>query len=82
MRAVLAAYERALDRVGRLLVDVARLDLEGRLAVVEEAKSRVVAEAVLRVLGSVELALAPYQVEQARSLLADELHSLTGGESK
>ncbi len=75
VRATLSAYERALDRCGRLLVAMARLNLEDRLVKMDEAMLVLLAETMLRVLGSPDLALSAGQVVTARTMLAAELRA-------
>lgn len=42
----MAAYERFLDRFGSLLINIGRLDIDGRLAKVEEAKLAIMVAAL------------------------------------
>lgn len=46
LRAEVAVLERAMDRAGKLLVDIAKLNIDDRLARIEETKARVIVEAV------------------------------------
>lgn len=46
LRAEVSVLERAMDRAGRLLTDIARLNIDERLAKIEEAKAKVIVEAV------------------------------------
>lgn len=46
LRAEVAVLERAMDRAGKLLVDIAKLNIDDRLARIEETKARVIIEAV------------------------------------
>ncbi|CAN5388450.1 hypothetical protein BH10ACT8_BH10ACT8_11270 [soil metagenome] len=39
LRSEVAVYERAMDRVGRLLVDIARLDIDSRVVGIQEAQA-------------------------------------------
>lgn len=50
LRAEVAVYERALDRVGSMCERLIRLDIETRLTRVEEAKVMLVADVIRRVL--------------------------------
>ena len=50
LRAEVVVYERAMDRLGRLLVDIARLGVEDRLARVAEHQLRAVEQAMLDTL--------------------------------
>lgn len=80
LRAEVAAYERALDRTGRILVEMARLGIDERLARVEEWQATILfgaVEAALRALG-----LDAGQQQAARRLIAAELRAaaMTEGE--
>jgi hypothetical protein len=75
-RAVVALYERSLDRTGRLLHELARLDLDARLAVLEHARARLVLGLILRVLEARDLNLDASQLGIARTLVAAELRAL------
>lgn len=55
--AIVSLYERSLDRTGRLLHELARLDLDTRLALVEQERARLVLTLVLKVLEGSELGL-------------------------
>lgn len=46
LRAEVALYERAMDRVGKFLADFGRLNIDSRLAQIEEAKADVVLRAI------------------------------------
>jgi NAD(P)H-nitrite reductase large subunit len=74
--AVLGAYERALDRAGRLLVSVNRLGLDERRVRIEEARFRPIADAVIRAIASPEADLDFDQIERVRSAIATELATL------
>jgi hypothetical protein len=50
--AVLAAYERGLERVAKVLVSMNRLDIAARRVDVEAEKVRIVVEAIRRALWS------------------------------
>lgn len=39
LRSEVALYERALDRLGRLLADIAKLDIDGRLVTIQEQQA-------------------------------------------
>lgn len=52
LRAEIAVMERAMDRLGKLLVDIARLNIEGRLAVVREATAQMLEHALAQALDS------------------------------
>jgi len=80
-RATLGAYERALDRCGRILVDMARLNLDERLVKVSQAQAQILGALVLRVLAGTDLALSAAQVAMARDAIAAELMALDAGEA-
>lgn len=46
LRAEVALYERAMDRLGKFLADFGRLNIDERLAKIEEAKADVVLRAI------------------------------------
>jgi hypothetical protein len=59
IRAIVAAYERALDRTAKVLVDINKLDLEARLVKlqerIEDAQAAVIFAGVERALGEIGL---------------------------
>lgn len=52
LRAEIAVMERAMDRLGRLLVDIAKLNIEGRLATVREATAQMLEQALQSALAA------------------------------
>jgi P27 family predicted phage terminase small subunit len=50
LRAEIAVMERAMDRLGKLLVDIAKLNIEDRLAGVRESTARMLEEALAAAL--------------------------------
>jgi hypothetical protein len=76
IRAVLGAYERALERCHRLLVDMAKLDLDTRLVRLSEAQADMLQKVIEGVFGSPELGLTKQQREVARGVVVRELHAL------
>lgn len=52
LRSEIVVMERAMDRLGKLLVDIARLNIEGRLAVVREATAAMLEHALAQALDS------------------------------
>jgi hypothetical protein len=50
LRAEIAVMERAMDRLGKLLVDIAKLGIEDRLAGVRESTARMLEEALAAAL--------------------------------
>lgn len=63
VRALLAAYERAMDRFGRLLVDAARLNLDERIVAMQSAIEEAQASAWGDILEQV-LSLLPSELDQ------------------
>ncbi|MGO8873386.1 MAG: hypothetical protein ACLQPH_18685 [Acidimicrobiales bacterium] len=80
-RAIVSLYERSLDRTGRLLHELARLDLDARLVTIEHQRAMLLLGMVERVLESTTLALDAGQIDHARSLVAGELRALTTQEA-
>jgi hypothetical protein len=74
LRSEVVVLERAMDRAGRLLVDIAKLNIEDRLAKVTEAQTAMVADALAAVLG--EMGLSPDQQRDARSRVGRRLRSV------
>jgi hypothetical protein len=75
-RAVIALYERSLDRLARFLSELARLDLGGRLVELEEGQARLIVSLVRRILHNEALGLSVEQLEIANHLAAAELRTL------
>lgn len=71
-------YERSMDRLGKLLVDIARLDVDQRLAAIEEAKGRVIIAAVVGALADIDLSQELQQA--ARTAIARRLEVAAGQE--
>ncbi len=77
---LLAAYERGLDRFGRLLVDAARLNLDERIIAIEIAAAESQAKQFVDVILPV-LDLAPPELARVmRRALADRLRTVDSGE--
>ena len=55
VRAVVGAYERALERTTKVLVDMVKLDLYGRVVAVREEQADALADAARHALGTVDL---------------------------
>ena len=55
LRAEVALYERSLDRAGRMLIEWSRLNIDDRLARIEEAKAVAILEVIRQVLLAAEL---------------------------
>lgn len=75
LRAEVAMLERAMDRAGRLLVDVARLNIEERLAKVTEKQAQMAMDALAAALQ--EMGLNAEQQREARSRVARHLRSVS-----
>lgn len=73
LRAEVAILERAMDRAGRLLVDIAKLNIEERLAKVTERQTDQVSAALGAVLA--ELGLSQDQQKAARVGIASRLRA-------
>jgi hypothetical protein len=76
LHALVALFERAMDRAGRLLVDLNRLGLAERAVRVEEQQVEMLAEAVRRTLADPRLSLSPEQQAEARPILARHLRAV------
>ena len=77
LRAEVALYERALSAAGKLLVDIARLNLEERLARVEERQVELLSQAFER--GLVASGLDAVAQREVRVSVARELRLVSGG---
>jgi hypothetical protein len=74
LRAEVALWERALDRCGKFLVDIAKLNIEDRMAKVTAEQVRITGEALALTLR--EMGLSPEQQHDARGRLARHLRSV------
>lgn len=72
-----AAYERALDRTGRLLVDIGRLNLEERQVQISQRTGEMLAQAVMAALVTCGLS----DRLDLRAAIADELRQAAALES-
>ncbi|MFF0409070.1 hypothetical protein ACFYUY_01370 [Kitasatospora sp. NPDC004745] len=73
LRAEVGLYERAMDRTNTVLATIARLDIDGRLVRIEEAKAQLLMEAVqagLAAIGVVGEQAATVKQVMARKLRA------------
>jgi hypothetical protein len=75
LRAEVSLYERALDRAQRFALDLARLDLDGRLVKISEQQAAVIAQVLQRALERLGL----YR-DDVRVALADELRTVGSAE--
>ena len=73
MRAVVLAYERALDRCHKVLADMVRLDIDERLLKLDQAKVAMLMQVVGGVIDSKALGLDAGQRDLARSLMSREV---------
>jgi hypothetical protein len=71
LRSEVAVLERAMDRCGHLLVDIAKLNIDERLAKVTERQAELVSAALTAAL--TEMGLPPEQQRDARSIVARHL---------
>jgi len=82
-RSEVVLYERSVDRLGRLLVDIAKLNIDERLAQarvrVSDAQAAVLLASLAAVLDS--LGLGETVVARAREMLATEIASRNAGET-
>lgn len=76
IRADVTLFERALDQCRRVLVDIARLNIDERLVALDEKRVALVAEALDRALG--DLGLTREQRQEARSGVARHLRIVAG----
>ena len=74
LRAEVALYERSLDRAGRVLVAMARLHIDERLAAITEAQADLVERAVSAALASEGLDLAAQ--DRARRVVSRHLRTV------
>jgi hypothetical protein len=75
LRAEVAVLERAMDRCGRLLVDIAKLNIEERLAKVTEAQAAMAEKALTATLE--EMGLSAQQQQDARTTLGRHLRAVS-----
>jgi len=75
LRSEVAVLERAMDRCGRLLVDIAKLNIEERLARVTEQQAQMTMEALSAALG--EIGISAEQQREARVRVARHLRVVT-----
>ena len=71
--AVFAAYERALDRCGRILTDMAKLNIEDRLVRIGEVQTAALLSALDRALSDPPVGLGEQGRQRAKALLAADL---------
>lgn len=76
LRSEVALFERAMDRCASVLVAIAKLDIDDRLARVSEQQAAMVAAALSAVLG--EMGLSHEQQREARTRVARHLRVAAG----
>lgn len=74
LRSEVVLFERAMDRCAKFAVEMARLNIDERLAKVTERQTEIVAGALAAALG--EMGLSPEQQRDARSRVAGHLRSV------
>lgn len=75
LRSEIALFERSLDRVGKLLEVIARLDLDTRVAALNAAQGAAVAEVIRRTVDRVP-SLTPAQRSEFLAVIPEELRRL------
>lgn len=75
LRAEVALWERALDRCGKFLVDIAKLNIEERMAKVTEAQAALAEKALTATLG--EMGFTPQQQRDAQARLGRHLRAVS-----
>lgn len=78
VRAILAAYERALERTAKTAALVVRLNIEERLATVREDQVRMLESALMATLAQLGVRVDD---DDVRSTLAGQLRLIDGGKS-
>lgn len=75
VRAVVAAYERALDRSAKVLVAMGKIDIAGRWLALNQARANLMVGAVER--GLAVCGLSPADERAVKTAIADELASVS-----
>lgn len=75
LRAEVTVLERAMDRCGKLLVDIAKLNIEERLARVTERQAQMAMDAMLAAMG--EMGMSAEQQREARGRVARHLRAVS-----
>lgn len=76
LRAEVAVIERAMALCAKVLVDIAKLNLDERLVRLEESRAALVEQVMLAVFA--DLQLTPAQIRDGRSSLGRRLLAITG----
>jgi hypothetical protein len=77
IRAIILAFERALDRCNAVLSGLVRLRTDERLVRVSEAHAELIKGVIMAVLDSREMGLSREQRQTGRTILARELSAVT-----
>ncbi len=77
VRAILAAYERALDRTNTVLAGMLRLDIEDRITRLTEIQAQLMIGIFETVLASKEVGLSKDQVLSIKAIVAQEARRVT-----
>ncbi|MFE2407109.1 hypothetical protein ACFXDE_02060 [Kitasatospora sp. NPDC059408] len=75
LRAEVSLYERAMDRTNTVLSTIARLDIDGRLARIEEAKAQLLMDAVQA--GLTAIGVTSEQATTVKQVMARKLRAVT-----
>jgi hypothetical protein len=75
LRAEVAVLERTMDRAGKLLVDIAKLNIEERLARVTEKQAQMAMDALSAAMGEMGMSVA--QQREARTLVGRHLRAVS-----
>lgn len=75
MRAIVLAYERAIERCAKILADIVKLDLAGRMLELNTAKAALIVEAVRNGLADVDMSAEVRRAAQAA--IGEHLASIT-----
>lgn len=76
LRAEVALYERAMDRANAVLSTIARLDIDGRLARIEETKAQLLMDAVQA--GLAAIGVTGEQAATVKQVMARKLRAVAG----
>lgn len=75
VRAIVAAYERAMDRCAKILGDIVKLGIAERLLALNQAKAALIIDAVREGLGNVDM---PAEIRRAaQAAIGEALGSVT-----
>lgn len=75
VRATVAAYERSLDRAAKILANIVKLDLAGRMLEVNQAKAELMTTTIREALATVDM---PAEIRRAtQEAIADAITGLS-----